>query len=282
MGGEVGQVWERQKGVCSHEPLVPSCLCATCLCVSQAENRKVRAKSESAPAATRHSRQLPAHCQVSFLSLCFLLLSYSFSLSLFHTHTHTHRPSLLAEERQDHRRTITHLYSQLFTQPSPDALPRMWMLLLGVTFGLLASSSSQQLKGERIVPAPGGWLFVWGFFFSFTLFLLLLPDFGTRQCCYVLPLEPCWEFKWAFMQRERRVKERSCALLLLLLLLLVEWMSGCRQQSVCYNSTDRLNVWQTPDRHKGDRRSCSLCVSYAFTYWEVNLFIGVSDDQPSF
>lgn len=31
-------------------------------------------------------------------------------------------------------------------------------------------------------------------------------------------------------------------------------------------------VWQSEtDRHKGDRRSCSLSVSHTFTRWEVNL-----------
>ncbi|XP_039990123.1 uncharacterized protein cd44b [Xiphias gladius] len=140
-------------------------MCATSLCVSWAENRKVGAKSESAPAATRHSQQLPPHSQFSslFLSLFFFFftaLTRSLSLPFTHTHTHTdththkhththrhtHHPSLLAEGRQDHRRTVTHLYFQILTKPSADHLPRMWMLLLGYTFGLLASSRSEQLQ----------------------------------------------------------------------------------------------------------------------------------------
>ncbi|XP_018519556.1 neurocan core protein [Lates calcarifer] len=52
----------------------------------------------------------------------------------------------LHEGRQEHRRTVTHLYYQILTQASPDALPRMWTLLLGVTFGLLASSRSELLQ----------------------------------------------------------------------------------------------------------------------------------------
>lgn len=88
-GREVGHVWERRKGVCSHEPLFPSCVCATTLCVSQAENRKVRAKSESAPAATRHSHQLRVHYQVSFLSVLYCSLTHSVSFPFTHTHAHT-------------------------------------------------------------------------------------------------------------------------------------------------------------------------------------------------
>ncbi|XP_070829149.1 CD44 antigen [Chaetodon trifascialis] len=86
-------------------------------------------------------------CFYSSLTLS-LSLSFTLSLSLTHTHTHTHTnlPSLLAEGRQDHKRTVTHLYFQLLTQPSPAILPRMWTLLLGVTFGLLASYRSEQLQ----------------------------------------------------------------------------------------------------------------------------------------
>ncbi|XP_022610362.1 lymphatic vessel endothelial hyaluronic acid receptor 1-like [Seriola dumerili] len=73
-------------------------------------------------------------------------------------HTHTHHPSLLAEGRQDHRRTVTHLYYQILTQPSPDALPRMWMLLLGVTFGLLASSRSDLKVNSRTCSYAGVFL----------------------------------------------------------------------------------------------------------------------------
>ncbi|CAJ1057424.1 CD44 antigen [Xyrichtys novacula] len=41
---------------------------------------------------------------------------------------------------------LENCYTPLLTQLSPDVLPRMWTLLLGVTFGLLASSRSDQLQ----------------------------------------------------------------------------------------------------------------------------------------
>uniref|UniRef100_A0A3P8SLZ1 CD44 antigen n=1 Tax=Amphiprion percula TaxID=161767 RepID=A0A3P8SLZ1_AMPPE len=57
--------------------------------------------------------------------------------------THTTRHSW-QKGRQDHRRNC---YTPLLlSQPSPDALPRMWTLLLGVIFGLLASSRSEILQ----------------------------------------------------------------------------------------------------------------------------------------
>uniref|UniRef100_A0A3Q3KZ80 CD44 antigen n=1 Tax=Mastacembelus armatus TaxID=205130 RepID=A0A3Q3KZ80_9TELE len=60
-------------------------------------------------------------------------------LNLRHTPRHSW-------QRKDHTRTVIHLYSQLLTQPLPDALPKMWTFLLGLTFGLLASSRSDQLQ----------------------------------------------------------------------------------------------------------------------------------------
>ncbi|KAM7396497.1 hypothetical protein PAMP_019532 [Pampus punctatissimus] len=48
--------------------------------------------------------------------------------------------------------------------------------------------------------------------------------------------------------------------------LLQEWVTGCWLEHVLC-----AYVWQseTADRHKGDTRSCSLCISYTFTHWEV-------------
>lgn len=53
--GEVGQEWERQEGVCSHEPVFPPAYVPQSLRFFRPENRKVVVKSESAPAATRHT-----------------------------------------------------------------------------------------------------------------------------------------------------------------------------------------------------------------------------------
>lgn len=108
-----------------------------------------------------------------FLLCLSFLFSYSFALfySDTHphaqTHTHTHQPSLLAERRRDHRRTVKHLYCYSLSS-SAIAMPRMWTLILGVMLGLLASSRSE-IQGEEIVPFPSGFRFVWGFIF------LILP-----------------------------------------------------------------------------------------------------------
>lgn len=139
--------------------------------VSQAENRKVGVKSESAPPATRHSQQLsstaPGFLSVSLFCSLTHLLSFTLTHTHTHKHTHTHQPSLLAERRRDHRRTVKHLYCYS-PSSSAIAMPRMWTLILGVMLGLLASSRSE-IQGEEIVPFPSGFRFVWGFIF------LILP-----------------------------------------------------------------------------------------------------------
>lgn len=139
--------------------------------VSQAENQKVGVKSESAPPATRHSQQLsstaPGFLSVSLFCSLTHLLSFTLTHTHTHKHTHTHQPSLLAERRRDHRRTVKHLYCYS-PSSSAIAMPRMWTLILGVMLGLLASSRSE-IQGEEIVPFPSGFRFVWGFIF------LILP-----------------------------------------------------------------------------------------------------------
>lgn len=197
--------------------------------VSQAENWKVGVKSESAPPATRHSQQLsstaPGFFSVSlFCSLTHLL---SFTLTHTHTHKHTHQPSLLAERRRDHRRTVKHLYCYS-PSSSAIAMPRMWTLILGVMLGLLASSRSE-IQGEEIVPFPSGFRFVWGFIF------LILPKFtglsGSRSF---------WkDFNQTLLLlcgKRHHLKERDSTLLL------VECMCRCRRDSVSNTSTDSLAV----------------------------------------
>ena len=174
----------------------------------------------------------------------------------------------------------------------------MWMLLLGVTFGLLASSRSEQLTGEEgIVPSPSGWLFVCGFYIFFpppsysaltvTVWLSgkppLLPDFTTRQywllfwniifasfsCNPELVIE-----NFMFMRGRRQGKEKGA-----------EAAAARKNGQVDAGKRERVlhqhrqaYVWQpqTPVRHKGDRRSRS--VSHAFTTHR-EVFSRDSDDQ---
>ena len=77
------------------------------------QNRKVGAKSDSAPAATRHSQQLPPLWQVSSISLSpfffFTALSLIQCLSFTHTHTHRHTHTL--------RQTLSHTHIQTSHTP---------------------------------------------------------------------------------------------------------------------------------------------------------------------
>ncbi|XP_030282392.1 CD44 antigen isoform X2 [Sparus aurata] len=147
-------------------PFLPVCVCHSPLCLSGYRTEKLgQSLTQLQERPDTHSSSL--HSDRSPLSLSLSLPFYcslTHSVSLFythtetqthtlrqthsHTHTHTHRPAtLLAEGKTEPReKCYTHLYNQLLTQPSPDALPRMWTLLLGVTFGLLASSRSEQLQ----------------------------------------------------------------------------------------------------------------------------------------
>lgn len=135
--------------------------------VSQAENRKVGVKSESAPPATRHSQQLSSTAPGFFSVSLFCSLTHLLSFTLTHTQTHTHQPSLLAERRRDHRRTVKHLYC-CSPSSSAIAMPRMWTLILGVMLGLLASSRSE-IQGEEIVPFPQWISLCLGIFFFIIL-----------------------------------------------------------------------------------------------------------------
>lgn len=82
----MGQVWERQKGVCSYEPLFPFYVCATSLCVSPAENRKVRAKPEAARGISRKTPAFSLFFPLLFLDIFPTYLVFFF---LFFSCSHT-------------------------------------------------------------------------------------------------------------------------------------------------------------------------------------------------
>lgn len=66
------------------------------------------------------------------------------------------------------------------------------------------------------------------------------------------------------------MKERLCYALLLL----IEWMSGCRQESACYTSADRLtsgSLRLLADTKETGAVSLTLCLTHI--HWEVNLIL---------
>ena len=91
---------------------------------------------------------------------------------------------------------------------------------------------------------------------------------------------PSWEFKWAFMSGEDSKRK------LLLLLLLVVRMSGCRQESVCYTSTDRLTSGSLRlliDTKETGAHAHSLSHTLLSSHaGKWTLSISVLDDQCSF
>ncbi len=145
----MGQVWERQMGVCSHERLFPFCVCATSL--FRAEIRKVGAKSESVPAAGRHSA-IP--CTVTgFVSLfLFFYCSLTPFLSYTHTHTHTHTHTRTHTDRHIHTHTHTH------TQTTRHS----WQREDRTTGELLHTFTTSYLPSHHQTLYPGCGCFSWG------------------------------------------------------------------------------------------------------------------------
>lgn len=123
-------MWERQKGVCTHEPLF---LFMPHACVSPAQNRESWGQILSPPWLTQ-SRS-------SLLFFIFYFLSPSHLLSF----TLTHPPAITAGTVEGNENCYTLLHSAALQA----SLFRMWTFLLGVIFGLLASSRSAQLQGEE-------------------------------------------------------------------------------------------------------------------------------------
>ncbi|KAM4733645.1 CD44 antigen [Anableps anableps] len=100
--------------------------------------------------------QIPSHLQElsdtpsksRFLHFFFFFFFYISPTHLL-SFTHIHPPAITAgsvEGRQNTKRTVTDLCTQLLTQPSQDSLARMWTFLAGVILGILASGRSNQLQ----------------------------------------------------------------------------------------------------------------------------------------